>query len=310
MAKAPRSLHGKVAIVTGAAGGVGGALALQLYQEGALVSICDINGEAVKAKVAEIEAGRGAGRIIGTQLDLSDRAGFTQLIETTEAELGPLDILVNNAGIMPVGHFEQESEATAAKQIDVNLHAVLHGTKEAVKRFKPRGRGHIINVASGAGWVPAPGGVTYCATKFGVVGLTEALSLELHGTGVDISVVAPAVIKSQMSAGLADVKGLKTSTPEEVAAAIVEGLKHPRFAIFIPKALGALAFTYTSLPYKVRGFLARAIGSDKLLMDVDESARQRYEATVLGDASVAGGLSATPRRTAAKKESATETVGS
>ncbi len=166
----------------------------------------------------------------------------------------------------------------------MNLHAVLHGTKEALKRFKPRGHGHIVNVASGAGWVPGAGGATYSATKFAVVGLTEALALELHGSGVDISVVAPAVIKSQMSSGIGDVKGLKASTPDEVAAAIVEGLKQPRFAIFIPKAMGVMALTYSALPYKARGFLARVSGSDKLLFNVDAAAREKYEAAVLGSA--------------------------
>ncbi|WP_205698788.1 SDR family NAD(P)-dependent oxidoreductase [Conexibacter sp. SYSU D00693] len=284
MAKTPRTLAGKVVIVTGAAGGVGGALARQLYQEGAHVSICDINADAVAAKVQEVSSGAGAGRIIGRALDLADRAAYTAFIEWTEEQLGALDVLVNNAGIMPVGPFEQEPEATAAKQVDVNLHAVLHGTKEALRRFKPRGHGHVVNVASGAGWVPGAGGATYSATKFGVVGLTEALALELHGSGVDVSVVAPAVIKSQMSTGIGEVKGLKASSPDEVAAAIVEGLKQPRFAIFVPKAMGVMALTYSVLPYRVRGFLARVTGSDKLLLNVDTAARERYEAAVLGGA--------------------------
>jgi short-subunit dehydrogenase len=288
MAKQPRSLAGKIIIVTGAAGGVGKALATQLAAEGATVAICDLDAGQVDAAVAEISARPGGGTVTGTAFDLSDRVAYSAFMEDVEVRFGPLDILVNNAGIMPVGPFELEKDSTAAKQIDVNLHAVLHGTKEALRRMKPRGRGHIVNVASGAGWVPGAGGATYSATKFGVVGLTEALALELHGSGVDISVVAPAVIKTQLSAGIGDVKGLKASTPEEVAAAIVEGLKQPRFAIFVPKAMGVMALMYSALPYKARGVLARVTGSDKLLFDVDKAARDEYESHVLGTEEPAG----------------------
>jgi hypothetical protein len=85
-----------------------------------------------------------------------------------------------------------------------------------------------------------------------------------------------------MSKGLTEVKGLKAVTPDEVGAAIVDGLKHPRFAIFVPKTMGVMAFLYTSLPYRARGFLARATNSDKLLLNVDKDARTAYEAGVMG----------------------------
>jgi hypothetical protein len=115
--------------------------------------------------------------------------------------------------------------------------------------------------------------------------------LELHGTGVEISVVAPAVIKTEMSKGLTEVKGLRAVTPDEVGEAIVDGLKHPRFAIFVPKAMGVMAFAYTSLPYRARAFLARATNSDKLLLNVDQNARKAYESGVMG---AVGTVDATP----------------
>ena len=275
----PRQISGKVAVVTGATGGVGNALAKALAREGANVAICDLDTELVEQAVVELNT-LGSGKAIGSAVDLSDREAYSAFLAEVENELGPLDILVNNAGIMPVGRFEDESEATAARQIDVNFHAVLHGTKEALKSMKPRGTGHIVNVASGAGWVPGAGGVTYSATKFAVNGLTQALALELHGSGVDVSVVAPAVIKTQLSSGIKEVKGLRAVTPEEVADAIVAGLKKPRFGIFVPKAMAVMAHFYSVLPYKARGMLARTTGSDKLLLDVDEDARAAYEAKV------------------------------
>lgn len=284
MAKQPRLISGKVAVVTGGTGGVGNALARALVREGARVAICDLDGELVERAALELNALGSPDQAIGSAVDLSDRQAYSQFLQQVEKQLGPIDILVNNAGIMPVGRFEDETEATAARQVDVNFHAVLHGTKEAIRRMKPRGSGHIVNVASGAGWIPGAGGATYSATKFGVVGLTQALALELHGTGVDVSVCAPAVIKTQLSAGLGEVKGIRAVTPEEVAAAIVEGLKRPRFAIFVPKAIGVMALAYSALPFKARGLLARVSGSDKLLLNADPAARAAYEAKVLGSA--------------------------
>ena len=300
MAKA-RSINGKVAVVTGGTGGVGNALANALVAEGARVAICDLDPDLVEKAVLELNSKAPPGaEAIGFPVDLSDRAAYTRVLDDSEKKLGPIDILVNNAGIMPVGPFEDETEVTAARQIDVNLHAVLHGTKLALARMKPRGRGHIINVASGAGFIPGAGGATYSATKFGVVGLTQALDLELHGSGVDVSLVAPAVIKTQLSSGIGDVKGIRAVAPEEVAEAIVAGIKKPRFAIFVPKSIGAMAMMYSALPFKTRGRMARMSGSDKLLFDVDKDARAAYESKVLVDDQPAKKAPAKRKRAAAK----------
>jgi len=123
-------------------------------------------------------------------------------------------------------------------------------------------------------------GATYVASKFGVVGYSESVALELHGTGVEISVVAPAVIQTEMSAGLKEVRGLKPSTPEDVAEAIIDGLRRPRFAVFQPKAIGAMAFTFSAMRYRLRHALARLAKRDKLLLDFDPSARAAYETRV------------------------------
>jgi short-subunit dehydrogenase len=301
MAKQPRSLAGKTAVVTGGTGGVGKALASALVREGASVAICDLDQELVDAALVELNALTPNARAWGRAVDLCDREDYTKFLDEAEEELGTLEILVNNAGIMPIGPFEAEKDTTTARQIDVNLHAVVHGTKEALRRMKPRGSGHIVNVASGAGWIPGAGGATYSATKFGVVGLTEALSLELHGSGVDISVCAPAVIKTQLSAGLSEVKGIRAVTPEQVADAIVKGLKRPRFAIFVPPEIGVMSLMYSALPYKVRGLLARVSGSDKLLLNFDRAARAEYEARVLKAPAPAGAAHKETERTTTGK---------
>src|SRR5918994_356837 len=115
MAKQPRSLHGKVAVVTGGGRGVG-------------------RGPAAAAAAAEL--GEPA---VGLPLDVTDRPGFSAFLDEVERRLGPIDVLVNNAGIMPVVPLDEEEDATAIRVLEINLHAVIHGTKEAMRRMKPRG---------------------------------------------------------------------------------------------------------------------------------------------------------------------------
>src|SRR3954454_20448018 len=126
MSKQPRSLYGRVAVVTGGGRGIGRALCDSLTREGARVAIGGVDAAAAEAAAAEL--GRGA---IGLRLDVTDRPGFTAFLDEVESRLGPLDILVNNAGIMPVGPFEEEDDATVIRVLEVDLHAVIHGSKEA-----------------------------------------------------------------------------------------------------------------------------------------------------------------------------------
>ena len=220
MAKQPRSLAGKVAVVTGGGRGIGRAISRSLAREGVRVAIADLDGAV--AEEAATEAGGGA---IGLALDVTDRPAFTAALDEVEQRLGPIDVIVNNAGIMPVGPFEEESDATAIRQLELNLHAVIHGSKEGMRRMKPRGRGHIVNVASIAGKFGAPGGATYSACKHGVVGLSESIRAELHGTGVEVHVVMPAFVNTELAAGTTELKGVKRSSPDDVAEAVVDALK-------------------------------------------------------------------------------------
>src|SRR6185437_11067989 len=128
MAQTPRSLTGKVAVVTGGARGIGRALAAALVREGARVAIADLDGEAAEAAAREL--GPSA---IGLVLDVTDRPAFTACLDEVERRLGPLDIVVNNAGIMPVTPLDEESDASVTRQLEINLHAVIHGTQEAMR---------------------------------------------------------------------------------------------------------------------------------------------------------------------------------
>jgi NAD(P)-dependent dehydrogenase (short-subunit alcohol dehydrogenase family) len=279
MAKQPRSLYGRVAVVTGGGRGIGKALALALASEGCRVAIGDVDTAAAEAAAAEL-----GGDTLGLPLDVTDRVGFTAFLDEVERRLGPIDVLVNNAGIMPVGPLDEEDDATAIRLLEINLHAVIHGTKEAIRRMKPRGTGHIVNIASSAGKSGFPNLATYCATKHGVVGLTEAVRFELRGTGVEASVVMPGVVKTELSTGLVETPAFKSSTPEEVADAIVAALQFPRFDVFVPKSIGPTLALTNLIPRRGREAVARALKLDRVLRDADREARAAYEARAAASA--------------------------
>ena len=170
MAKTQRSLTGKVVAITGGGRGIGRSIAEALAREGARVAVGDLDRESAERTAADL--GPSA---LALALDVTDHAGFTAFLDEVERTLGPLDVLVNNAGIMPVTPLAEESAESIARQLDINLHAVIHGTQEAMRRMVPRGTGHIVNIASVAGRSGFPHLATYCATKHGVVGLSEAV---------------------------------------------------------------------------------------------------------------------------------------
>ena len=271
MAKQPRSLAGKVAVVTGGGRGIGKALARSLAREGVRVAIADLDGAA--AEQAATEAGGGA---IGLALDVTDRTAFTAALDEVERQLGPVDIIVNNAGIMPIGPFEEETDATAIRQLEINLHAVIHGSKEAIRRMKPRGTGSIVNVASIAGKFGAPGGATYSACKHGVVGLSESIRAELFGTGVEVHVVMPAFVNTELASGTSELKGVKRSTPEDVAEAVVDALKTGRFEVYVPRTLVSLVRSAALTPRSFAEWLGRKMNGSALLQ-ADKGARAAYE---------------------------------
>jgi len=228
MAKARRSLAGQVVAITGGARGIGRATAAALIAQGARVAIGDIEAALAQRTASELGAGTA-----GLPLDVTDRDSFAAFLDEVESRLGPLDVLVNNAGIMPIGPFPEETDATAERMVDINLRGVLLGSKLALARFLPRRRGHLVQIASAAGKFGLAGGATYCATKHGVVGLSEALRQELRGTGIEISVVMPVVVHTELGSGLPETRGLKAVEPEDVAAAIVEALNAKRLRYYM-----------------------------------------------------------------------------
>jgi NADP-dependent 3-hydroxy acid dehydrogenase YdfG len=273
MAKAPRSLAGKVVAITGGARGIGRATAAALIAQGARVAIGDI-----EVQLAEQTAQELAGGTIGLPLDVTDRESFESFLKATEDQLGPLDVLINNAGIMPIGPFIEESDATARTMVDINLHGVIIGSKLALQRFLPRGQGHLVNIASAAGKAGFPSGATYCATKHAVVGLSESIRAEVHETEIGVSVVMPVVVHTELGAGLPETRGFKAVEAEDVAAAIVDALQYDRYEVFVPKSTKTLFRMKALVPARVMEAMARFLKGDQVLANPDHSARAAYEA--------------------------------
>lgn len=273
MAKTQRSLAGQVVAITGGARGIGRATAAALIAQGARVAIGDID-----AALAERTAGELGGGTAGLPLDVTDRASFAAFLNEVENRLGPLDVLVNNAGIMPIGPFLKETDETAARMLDINVRGVIFGSKLALERFVPRRRGHLVNIASIAGKAGVAGGATYCATKHAVVGLSEALRQELYGTGVEVSVVMPIGVNTELYSGLPQMRGFNKPEPEDVANAIVQALQKRTFDVYVPKTIGAVVRGGAVMPRRAMEAIGRFLKSDEALTHPDHSARAAYEA--------------------------------
>ena len=272
MAKQPRSLSGRVVAITGAARGIGRATAAALVREGATVAIGDLDGDLARRTAEELGP-----RASAFALDVTDRASFDAFLDAVEAELGPVDVLVNNAGIMTLGPFVAEDDATARRMVDINVHGVMHGMKAVLPRLLARGEGHLVNIASAAGKGGYPGGATYCGTKHFVIGVSDAARGELRGTGVEVSVVMPVVVDTELASGVRSPRGIPTIKPEDVAEAIVGALKRPRFDVYVPRSTGPMTAATALLPRRARDVLIRALGADRVLWRVDDGARRQYE---------------------------------
>lgn len=270
------ALDGRVVAITGAARGIGKATAAALLAEGARVAIGDLDAGLAEQTAAVLGAGT-----VALPLDVTDRASFAAFLDEAGARLGPLHALVNNAGIMHLGPFLDEPDEVTARQVAVNLHGVLLGMKLALPLMLARGRGHVVNVSSLAGRIGLPGGATYSASKHAVLGASEAVRWELRGTGVDISVVVPGVVDTELAAGEATTR-VRMLRPGQVGQAIVAAMRRPRFEVVVPREARVLLRVAPLLPPRVRDAAARAVGADRVLAGADPAQRAAYEARITG----------------------------
>jgi 3-oxoacyl-[acyl-carrier protein] reductase len=198
-----RSIRGRVAVVTGAASGIGRATARLFAQEGAQVAVIDRDAVGAARVAEEISAAGGVARGFG--LDLSDAGQIAPVIAEARAALGPIDILVNNAGVAlaaPIGG--EGFEAAWATTLAINLTAHAHCVRACLDDLKRHGQGRIVNIASTEGLGATAFISPYTASKHGVIGLTRALAVELGPAGVTVNAVCPGPIRTGMTAAIPD----------------------------------------------------------------------------------------------------------
>lgn len=221
----PRVL-GKTCIVTGGSRGIGRAIAERLLAAGASIAICGLREESVRFAVSELRQKfpDPALTIIGQTADVSREEAVRRLFEVIDRDLGGLDILVNNAGIGKFADLAALSPADWRAVIGTNLDGVYYAIHEALPRFRSRGGGWIVNIASLAGKNPFAGGAAYNASKFGLCGLSEAVMLDHRYENVRVTAILPGSVSTEFSrGGLADWK----IQPEDVADAVAMVLAMP-----------------------------------------------------------------------------------
>ena len=189
-----KPLRDGVAVVTGAAGGIGQALVIELARSGMDVVLADLD-EARMLRIAD-DVGALGRRSSVVRTDVSSFEQVEQLLVHAVREHGSCDLAINNAGVMRTGALLDPPLSQWQQMLDVNLWGVLNGSRVFGRHFVEQGRGHIVNVASAGGVFPAPGMSLYSTTKFAVVGFTRQLRWELADEGVGVTLVVPGVINS------------------------------------------------------------------------------------------------------------------
>ncbi|MSO53724.1 MAG: 3-oxoacyl-[acyl-carrier-protein] reductase [Rhodospirillales bacterium] len=217
-------LNGKSALVTGATGGIGGAIARALHARGASLALSGTRVPALEALAAELGE-----RAVVTPCDLSDNKAVEELAATVEAKLGGIDILVNNAGLTRDGLAVRMKDDDWDTVIDVNLGAAFRLGRAALRGMMKRRWGRIIGITSIVGVIGNPGQANYAAAKAGMIGMTKALAREVASRNITVNCVAPGFIATAMTESIAAeardrlvaaIPSGRLGTPADVAAAV------------------------------------------------------------------------------------------
>jgi NAD(P)-dependent dehydrogenase (short-subunit alcohol dehydrogenase family) len=285
-----KTYAGKVAVITGGASGIGAALGKHLARAGAQVVLADRQADLGEQVASSIRADGGSARAV--ELDVRSLPAITAMVDSIMDGLGRIDYLFNNAGIGVGGEMSAYEPRDWDDVFDVNLRGVAYGIQVVYPRMIAQGSGHIVNTASMAGLISAPGSGSYTATKHAVVGLSKALRIEAKRLGVRVSVLCPGAIRTPILAGGAfgrsNIPGLST----EAQLAMWDSARPMDADVFAAKALRAVARNEAIivLPrwWKALWYLERM--SPALGAGLWESIFQRLRADILA----AGGRPKTP----------------
>lgn len=256
------TVQGKVVAVTGAASGIGRALAVDLVARGAHVAIADIDEAALRETAALLN---GKTKVTTHVFDVRDRAAVQGYAADVEAQHGGVDVIINNAGVSARGTIEDMSYEDFELVIDVNLWGVIYGTKAFLPLLRKRPEGHIVNISSINGMVPFSKNAPYNISKYGVLALSETLMQELHGQSVRVTCVHPGGIKTNIvrnARGTSDVEAkffdrIAMTGPEKAAKTIVEAVLRNQERVFVGADAKLMAAAKRMLP----AWTVRVIGA-------------------------------------------------
>jgi 3-oxoacyl-[acyl-carrier protein] reductase len=233
-----------VAIVTGAARGIGRAIAERLAREGAAIMLSDLDGEIAASVAAKLT--QGGGRTAATRVDVADEASVEAMFAACEKAFGPCSLLVNNAGFVHQAPFEKLSVAEFDRMIAVHLRGTFLCARRAIGAMLAAGEGVIVNIASQLGQIGGVELTHYSAAKAGIIGLTKALAREVSARGIRVNAVAPGPINTELVLGLseewrnakrAELPLGRFGEPEDVAETVAF-LASPAARIYVGQTLG------------------------------------------------------------------------
>ena len=239
-----RRFEGRVAVVTGAASGIGRATSVLLARRGCDLALVDIDESGLEETAKRVRA---AGRKVSLhRVDVADRDAMSVLPDQVIGEHGHVHILVNNAGVSVGSTLEEHDLDDFAWLVGINLWGVVYGCKFFLPHLLREDEGHIVNISSMFGFVGFPGQSSYCATKFAVRGLSESLFAELSGTGVGVTSVHPGAIRTNIMAAARAIDEEERARfvefferrgmpPERAAERIVRGIERRRLRVIIAR---------------------------------------------------------------------------
>jgi len=253
-------LRGRLALITGGAGGIGRAVAARLLRQGARVALWDVAQAPLDSAKSALSP---LGEVFTDVVDITSREQVAAAAARLRERAGEVDVLDNNAGVVFGGDLLAMSDEQLEKTVAVNLNAVLWCTRAFLPSMIERGRGRIVLMSSASGLLGVPGLAAYAATKHAVIGLGESLRLELEKgghRGVGVTIVCPSFVSSGMFAGVKPPLLAPWLTPEKVAALVVSAVESDRLYVRAPFLVKLVPALKGLAPARVVDWVGRVLG--------------------------------------------------